>query len=391
MAMCSIPSLFALLLGTPLGAEPFYERTKIELQGHQDASIKTLLAAIEKSKAGQRLYWRTTSTNRVVSLDSQRLAGLPRPGLIALYIALKRDQRGSEADLVIPRSRPKSPPHFATILHEPDDRIVLIYNPRQRHSFQHRHLTGARQPVAVDGDRAWSAKERALLHSALARLTEGERRLISNLSFVRHRVGEQGAHNAALHVSKGCRSHVRVFDTLFEGRPSVFTGDPEAPISMAEYGLLHEIGHAIANAAYKSTSCALDKEERIIERLRREANAATDAYNRRVDQKDPTLRQEDAERLRAHVQSVSQRIASYNQARAQAKADRHMGPVRSRFEQQTAGALPVTRYAGLSLDERFAEAFALARTDPAAVRRIAPKVLTFFQTQQHLKDLRTGR
>ena len=376
-----------LLLWTPLNDERFYERTKIELQGHQKASIKTLTAAIAKARDGEKLAWKRFSHSRAQALRDRDLETLPRPGLIAFVIALQRGQRGSEADFVLPPPRAGNPPHFATILHEPNDRLVLIYDPRQRQSFRHLHLPESQHPIAVNGDRAWSTRDRALLHSALARLHPTERELIRHVSFVRHRVGDRGAHNAALHISQGCRSHIRVFDSLFEKQPSIFTGSPEAPISTAEYGLLHEIGHAIANAPYKAASCALDREERVIERVREEVNAATSRYNRRVEAKDRSLRQEDVDRLQAQVQKVSLRIEAYNRARAKAKADRHMGPVRRRFERLTARAAPVTRYAMQSLDERFAEAFALSRTDPAAVQRIAPEVLKFFERFEHLKAL----
>ena len=53
----------------------------------------------------------------------------------------------------------------------------------------------------------------------------------------------------------------------------------------------------------------------------------------------------------------------------------------------TVVVIGVTRYAMQSLDERFAEAFALSRTDPAAVQRIAPEVLKFFERFEHLKAL----
>ena len=387
MELAHILMVGGLLLGTPLNDERFYERTKIELQGHSKASIKTLLAAIAKARDGEKLYWQRNSNGRPRRLSDHDLKRLPRTGLIAFFIALQRDQRGSEADLVLPPPQAGLPPHFVTVLHEPNDHLILIYDPQQRRSFNHRHLPATERPIAVDGDRSWSRVERARLYSALARLQPAERKLIQQVSFVRHRVGQQGAHNAALHVSKGCRSHIRVFDSLFEDQPSIFTGSPEAPISTAEYGLLHEIGHAIANAPYKAASCALDREERVIERLRQEVNAATAKYNRRVEAKDRSLRQADVDRLQAQVQKVSQRIEAYNQARAKAKADRHMGPVRRRFERWTARSAPVTRYAMQSLDERFAEAFALSRTDPAAVQRIAPKVLKFFERFEHLKAL----
>jgi hypothetical protein len=345
------------------------------------------LAAIQKIHDGELFYWQRFSHGRAQRLRKQDLNQLPRAGLIAYYIALKRRQRGSEADLILPASPRGHRPHFATVLHEPNDHLILIYDPQQQRSMTRRYLPPSQQPIAINGDRRWSETERSLLFSALARLHPKELDLIRDVSFVRHRIGQRGAHNAALHVSKGCRSHIRVFDSLFEAQPSIFTGPPEAPISTAEYGLLHEIGHAIANARYKSASCALDKEERVIETLRQRVNQATSKYNQRVERRDPSLRQADTDRLQKQVQDVARRIETYNTARAKTKATRHMGPVLRRFEHQTARAAAVTRYAEQSLDERFAEAFALSRTDPDAVKRIAPKVLNFFVTMQHLKAL----
>ncbi len=58
------------------------------------------------------------------------------------------------------------------------------------------------------------------------------------------------------------------------------------------------------------------------------------------------------------------------------------------FSRVPGAASGITSYGRESAAEAFAEAFSLFRSDPDALRRVAPEVLDFFQRGKHLSDSR---
>jgi hypothetical protein len=192
----------------------------------------------------------------------------------------------------------------------------------------------------------WEAEERKALALALELLSETERDAVRGLVFERRKASPDGdPARAALYTLEGCRGIISLYGSGVRSDRYRFVGEPTRPRSAVLHSLLHEMGHAFEMDQARDAFCAAG----------RTRGATRDALV------------EDGNRL-GDGGAV---LVAY----ARVLGD-DRGP---------------TAYGETSLKESFAESFALFHVDPAALRRVLPRVHAWFAAGRHEQAARSAR
>jgi hypothetical protein len=187
----------------------------------------------------------------------------------------------------------------------------------------------------------WEFAERQALHDALSLLNAEELEIIRDVDWARaHHPPDRNMNRAALFEGKGCEARINVYASGVAADKYRFVGDPSAPKNAMLHSILHEIGHALEHTPARVRYCAVKKA-----RGNARKNALILQGNALV-KKSPVL-------------------AAYLEVLGEVPAP--------------------TEYGRSAKTESFAEAFALFRVDPAALKRVAPKVSVWFEDNGHLR------
>ena len=330
------------------------------------------------------------------------LDGIPPAALHAVLLVLPGKQAGAEIDLWVQgNGTPGDPDRMWTVRRDLTGRIVVLKGD---------------PPPALDGpdpsalelaarfgigrledsaDARWRADERRMLQKALELLSPRELELIAGLSFRRARLSAKG--NTGLHTGSdaGDPGHITLFDAAFRTADGFtrYAGSPQDAVPRAVLTMLHEIGHAIADA----------ERHRLLVRRRAESESY-DARNAKyaVFAKDyerhRNLQGAEAERrreelwpelqvLKIEMEEHVHAIRSIDAAIAQART----GPqsVEGRYATLPGATDGPTEYGSTAQEESFAEAFALYHVDPESLRWIAPRSHEWFAAEEHLRSAET--
>jgi hypothetical protein len=186
----------------------------------------------------------------------------------------------------------------------------------------------------VAGDRAWSATERDAVARAWALLPAHVAAVVQDVPLWRGAVSPRRPRaELSWYDTRTSPPRIEVFDLAFADEAHGFAGAPSAPVGLASTTVLHELGHAFADAP-----------------SRRGYRAYLEAFAAGGDDR-----------------------AAWQAYRAVQRRD----PVISAFRQVWLPPGP-TAYARRRVHEAFAESFYLFYSDPDALRRVAPTVYTWF-------------
>ena len=304
--------------------------------------------------------------------------GIPLPLLVAAHTLAERDHRGLEYDLLLPTGGAQR--LALTVHHELDGRVrvrggVRLDGPWPEVALDPDAAEALTSGRAEAGDRDWAPRERAVLALALISLAPEERARIAGLVFRRSQAAPaRTGSGAGFYQHQGARRWIDVYDDAFASDGVRFVGEPDAPVVASAQVILHEIGHALAMARavevgrrYEARGAAL---RALGERFNEAARKVPHSQLRRF------------RRMRDDLETLKERLTA---ARPAAERAALTSDVLARFEAVAPDRFGPTDYGQTSHGEAFAEAFALFRLDPAALARVHPGVLAFFQEGRHLE------
>jgi hypothetical protein len=355
-------------------------------------------ARLEEHVQGYLRTWGITELERIVdgdqrqpvwSSEGEKPTALSRPERIALLLDLRAGLMGGETDILVETRGGRVPvsiywDHERRVSIKPGRAFAPPAWTATAAQVQQRH--GVAQPV--DGDAQWNGRTLAILDRTLALLTPEEHALVKDLKFIRKREG--GTHRAQYGRSGKEGGALYLYDTAFTNEDQAFVGDPSAPLPDSFYVVLHELGHAIADARVRALAVA--------------RAAGYDAYSAASDQANAMVAEFNARRKTGSPEELSSISAKIDQLHAAAEAKRQQWKgmtalldrvdvdrenigqrVERAFAKVLAPANAPTKYGRKNAVEAFAESYALFKTDPAALGRVSPEALAWFKAGEHLR------
>ena len=182
-----------------------------------------------------------------------------------------------------------------------------------------------------------------------------------------------------------------LLDPAFESDGTAFVGTPQRAYPNSIAVILHEMGHAIAKLDREKLVRIYERDTLAYNEAIPVANEYVDALNERyalVARLDPAQRRRLEQDIRLLERKHRKNMALIREAR------RRLEEVERRIQrpspmEEAYGALAGARqgptlYGSTSIEEGFAEAFALYHLDPDSIRRISPAVHDWFAAGQHL-------
>lgn len=325
-----------------------------------DVLLKQVLACAKGY--GVKTIERRGTTKQIVwsaaDASTDTLADVTKAERVALLSLMGRQARGAEFDLLIPQVADAFIP--VSVWWDTPELVGFQSGPEwsppsaagvTAAKLQERFNVGA----FVDGDVAWNEAGLAAVEQALSTLSAEELALVSKLSFRRARTN---ARHLALYLRGDTSNHVEVYDTAFSLDGEQFVGEPAAPRAFLLTALVHELGHAIADARMRELGLKNLELRKTWERLKAEGKS-TDADFQKAD-------------------GAVRKLLAIDAANAKGR------PV----EREFVSVLPMNRsptpYGRTKPAEHFAESFTLWKNDRAALTRISPEAAAWFEAGKHV-------
>lgn len=338
--------LLALCLLGPAPAQaaaPFYDNAVVKLPKvtakRKDVYRRAVVASLQRGRIRSVSLRSGGKTRKLAKRGdgTRSVKSIPLAGIAAVAYTASPRFRGSELDLLIRIGDEKIP---VSVWHTgKGDVTVGIGNPRDsRPRFKGKF---PEDPAAIarrygtgkikGGAGQWRARELRILAGALHTLTNKERKVLKDVKIIRGRAGRRGPLNAGHYIWGTSGYKLVIYDRAFTFDSRAFVGRASDPRPFSAASIVHEVGHAIA--AWPA--------RRVLEKgdVRRAAG---------LGRRGPVLK-------------------AYGKVRGKKK-----GP---------------TRYGRTSLAESFAEAFALHKLDPSALRRWSPAVAEWFEEGGHVRAM----
>lgn len=348
-AVTGVAALLALLLLVPASparaAQLFYDNTAIRLPKISKKKADLYRRAVAASLVRGRIRSVSEATNESGS-KSRKIAGkgdgssklkkLPLAGVAAVAYTGAPRFWGSELDMLV-RVEDRLVP--VTLWYgKRGDVVVAVGEARSSRPRLGRDLPDTAGDIArrygtgpIRGrGKAWKERELKILAGALELLSGKERRVLDDVRFVRSAAGPRGPMNAGRYFWGTGGYRLAIYDRAFSLDSRAFCGRASKPRPFSAATILHEVGHAIA--AWPG---------------------------RRALERDKV--------------SQAKRLGGPS------------GPVLKAYRRQAGGKRGPTRYGRRSVEESFAESFALHKLDPAGLKRWSPEVYSWFKEGGHLK------
>ena len=359
----------------------------------QDLADKIVASKIEEVEIVE-----ASGTRRVRPVEGRapQFQHFPLVAMEAATFGASQESRGAEFDLLV-RRNDVSPGVIVTVRHDLDRRLVVLpggvpvlLDEPAPSSIELSRRFGI-GPL-LDGQVAWTERERRALEAALDLLTPSELAYLRGLPF-RREPGIQGDTHAGYYTfDEGLDSRfIVLLDRAFEFDGTSFVGTPQRAYPSSIAVILHEMGHAIAK---------LDREKllRVYERDRLAYNEAVplaneygEALNERyaiVNRLGPRQRRRIEGDIRLLERNHRKNKALMREARRRLKeVERRIqrpSPMEEAYGELPGARGGPTQYGSTSIEEGFADAFALYHLDPDSIRRISPAVHEWFAAGQHL-------
>lgn len=294
--------------------------------------------------------------------STDALTGVSKAERVALLSMMGRQARGAEFDLLIPQGDGTFVP--VSLWWDTPEVVGFAsgaaWKPQAPGDVTPAQLQ-ARFKVGefLEADSKWDAAALTALEQALASLTADELKLVAGLKFRRARVS--GKH-LALYQRGDQANHIEVYDTAFSLDGEQFVGEPAAPRAFLQTALLHELGHALADARLRERGIANLALRQKWEALKAEGKSA-EATQAAFDAANGAVKQ----------------LLALDAANAKPGrlAERELAKV---FPQNRSP----TQYGRTKAAEHFAESFSLWKNDRAALARISPEAAAWFDAGKHV-------
>ena len=242
---------------------------------------------------------------------------------------------------------------------------------------ENRAATEKKYNIMIEkGDKDWSAGELELLYAALKSLSKNEATVLRNYRFIRWESKASRAKLDPSYVDPGadeCGLHeadlvkgvfkISMYDACFADPEAV--SDKTAGIDTGQFHILHEIGHAMQQAELRNANEA--------------QKAANKKYNEAVD-KYNKAGEADQKKMKPSIDQMGK--ASNDAVEAMKNSQ---GRSLKDFEKLIQGKDVLTEYSKNSVQEAFAEAFAIYKADPQGLKKINRKVYDWFAKGGYLK------
>jgi len=329
--------------------------------------------------------------------------------LLSLSMALGTQLVGAEVDLLLSINDTKKQPltlHWDVATRRIQ---VLVGEPMTAFSFNTRLSPQIRRTgqTTFTGN-GWTTGGRRLVNAALARLSKTERAFVQDVPFARQnkpsaklrgRVQTKDRRYRtmnAVYSEDASGARVVVFDSTFD-EIQQFAGPITAPQPASLLTLVHEMAHGFARHPARKQMDAHRRLHRKFERQRA-------AFNRDVKERNQfakAKRRETTKEIVQQLKSWDSRLTSQQRTLVRLKKSLKRSQVSleqsAGRESRAARALgrvlkdvgrAPTLYGRLSMEEAFAECFALYHVDPEALVRTAPQVYAWFQRGGHIEAVR---
>lgn len=227
-------------------------------------------------------------------------------------------------------------------------------------------------------DQDWSITELGQLDEALALLTPAEQVIVTGIPFRRVSSPPLEGATAAFLFDPEDGARMEFFQMQEDRQRSVFFGTPDAPRLIALSPLVHEFGHAVANAQLIASLQPITP-------LIRSLNNAVKQHARLTEQgASPAELRVVSGRYQEAVADLA--TAGWSlEALERACQQLALPNEAERTLEHMIGDRPrVSQYADSNTAELFAETFMLARLDPDAARRLYPDVMDWLDASGHL-------
>lgn len=313
----------------------------------------------------------------------------------AAWMARTRRHERLECDLVVPEQDGR--PRLITVIADAPDRFTvqagpiaeggLLPTPPAAEALRTRFgLAG------IEG--RWEGRSLAAVQVALEALSDAERALLTDLSWIRttaEATGEgapgPGWRHAAAYQSGGSDHSIQLYSAPSE-QPSHFCGPLDAPQHPAVHTLLHEVAHAIADAPRRSAQAAIDERRRTLDAEATRLNQENEDIRRAIDAENAAPTDAGRAAIESRIRAHDRAQATYGDAIAELRRDRAELDTLERAVDRAwdarFGHRGPTPYGRSDAHESYAEAFALHKLDPAALDRTTPGANTWFAEGHHL-------
>ncbi len=235
----------------------------------------------------------------------------------------------------------------------------------------------------------WEPEARGLVEQALAALRPEELAVVGGVELWRQdRPSErvtreiplpEGGAFLACYERDVARAGIYVFDAALRKGTQTFVGRPEAPSSLAVYALLHEVGHALADAPARAAGLEVMEVLREARALEAESQRLRAEWETLPRTREGAAR---AETLSSHHEEILARMdvleAALREREAFANDWTARDPMAAAWSGVLGGRKAPTLYGRTAPIEGFADAFALHHLDPEALRRASPVAASWF-------------
>ncbi len=319
----------------------FYDARELRHPAFDSDQKAALAQALAGKLEGRKLVW-VDDEGHEHDIPSTE-AGLKKLGLAelgALWLMLSNGDVGGEADVRV-RAGKSTRPISVFVALDGDVRVETGHNEKSDEPALSENAIRDRFNLDAKLPGKWEEAERRALTESLSLLTDVELDVVRNIPFDREPKAAGGdPSRAALYVQNGCKAKIFLYATGVKSDRFRFVGDAREPRSAVLHALVHEIGHAVAGAPSRALYCEAERNKK----------KANDLIGRAND------------------------IIS-------------RGPVIDAYRDAADGEPAPTDYGNESIQEAFAESFALFHVDPAALKRARPKIFAWFAAGGHRKAL----
>lgn len=342
---------------------------------------------VERTGAPARLVWDATT---------DALTETSRAEKVALLSILGRKLVGVEVDVLVPQPDGAGVP--VSVTWELNGVVTFESGPPVK-SLLDETMTAAKIKSQfevgefIELDAKWDGAAFSLVQQALATLSKEELALVRGLHY--RRAKADGIHAAK--YERGDESNwINVYKGALANNDQMFTGSAAAPRALGLLTMIHELGHALADARFREKGL-LSKAASDEYRLHKgEVDAAINAYNERAQALGPNPPPRGVGELKA-LEAALTRARAENDARFK-EADRLVKQMLANDRANASGGRSAekayaavfaqnqcpTTYGRTRPAEHFAECFTLFKNDPVAFRRISPVAADWFTAGNHV-------
>lgn len=259
----------------------------------------------------------------------------------------------------------------------------------------------------ASGSAEWTKQEYAIIDEGLSRLSKRELKIIADVPFVRDHASKGKRSSAPGRVAglylpgKGKHeSKIYIYDA-FTQNTGILLGTVDQHYAAGTMAFVHEIGHALASAAFRKKQNADNPAAKKIAKMKADRDVAEKAY-RKVEKKynakkgDRSVSQDAKNKM---IDELNAKIHAFNALDNKVKKvlnaenalikkqERAGKPAEAALMKLLSKRKAVTAYGRTSPGEAFAEAFMLFKLDPAALKRMSPKAFEYFKKGKYLDEI----